>query len=260
MAELTDQLTELGMTRNEALAWLALLSGPEEGCTGYEVAARSGVPRSAVYTVMRRLEESGAAFAVGDGPTRYVPTSPEQLLRGLRESHRQRLQALELSLAGIEKRDWPEPIWMVRDYAAVLERIEGLARSAERTLYCALWSREIKRLRPALEAATEHAEVVLYCPDGVPPLAGVDSWSDALDDEAKANWSHRALVVVDRRQALIGGTEPLADNQAVVTTNISLVNVAADHIIMDITRLAAKLGRDPTPTVSRMMRPHMRGV
>ena len=260
MSELAAQLTELGMTRNEALGWLALLAGPEEGCTGYEVAARSGIPRSAVYTVLRKLEERGATFAVGDRPTRYVPTSPEQLLSTLRESHRQRLQSLEESLAGIEKRDWPEPIWIVRDYAQVLSRIEQMARSAERSLYCSLWPREVKRLRPALEAATEHAEVVLYSPDGVRPLAGVDCWSDAIDDDAKADWSHRALVVVDRRQALIGGTEPLADNQAVVTTNISLVNVAADHIIMDITRLAAKQGRDPKPTVGRMMRPHMRGA
>ena len=59
--ELVALLTALGLSRNEAFAYVTLLEEPSsEGCTGYEVAARSGVPRSAVYTVLARLEETGA--------------------------------------------------------------------------------------------------------------------------------------------------------------------------------------------------------
>ena len=42
------------------------------------------------------------------------------------------------------------------------------------------------------------------------------------------------------------------------TTNPSLVDVAANHIILDITLLARAQGRDATGDVAPMMRPHLR--
>ncbi len=44
MTELIAQLTELGLTRNAALAWLTLLrEAGQEGLTGYEVAANENL-------------------------------------------------------------------------------------------------------------------------------------------------------------------------------------------------------------------------
>ena len=71
------QLGGLGLARNEALAYLTLLEDEgESGITGYEVASRSGIPRSAVYAVLRKLEAMGAAFAVGTDPVCFVATDP----------------------------------------------------------------------------------------------------------------------------------------------------------------------------------------
>ena len=64
-AALVTRLEGLGLSRNEALAYLTLLEADEEdGLTGYEVASRSSIPRSAVYTVLRKLQSSGAAFGL----------------------------------------------------------------------------------------------------------------------------------------------------------------------------------------------------
>ena len=48
-----------------------------------------------------------------------------------------------------------------------------------------------------------------------------------------------------------------ADNQAVWTTNPSLVDVATNHLILDITLLAARQGRDCAAVVAPMMMPHL---
>jgi len=254
------RLVELGFARNEALAYVTLLEGNGDGLTGYEVASISGIPRSAVYTVLRKLENAGAAFAVGDRPARYMPTTPAKLVEHLRRSTGSRLDALAEHLKSIPSRAQPEPVWIVGRYDEVLARIDAMIRTAEQSVYCSLWDRELRRLLPAFEhVADRDLHRVLHSPDKVgADLPGFATWIDDVgDDTEKANWSHKALVVVDRREALIGGTEPDADNQAVVTSNPSLVDVATNHIILDITLLARRSGVDPVGDVGPMMRPHL---
>lgn len=256
-----EDLTELGLTRNEALAYLALLEdGEGQGLTGYEVAARSGIPRSAVYAVLRQLEESGAAFAQGDAPARYLATAPERLVEQVRRRTLSRLERVESSLYHLPARSRPEPIWTLSRYDQILRRMEEMIRTAETSIYLSVWNRELELILPALrEVAGRSLHRILHSPDRLsssPP--GFSLWvDDVAGDDGKAGWSHKTLLVVDRREALIGGTEPYADNHAVVTTNPSLVDVATNHIILDVTLLAHRLGRDCVGDVSPMMRPHL---
>lgn len=255
-----EELTELGMTRNEALAYVALLEEPGQGSTGYEIAARSGIPRSAVYAVLRQLEEKGAAFAQGESPARYVPTAPDRLIEAIRRQTSARLGRLEGALSRLPARSRPEPIWILSRYDQILRRMDQMIRLAEQSIYLSVWNRELELLLPALrEVAGRPLHRVLHSPDRIvaaPP--GFSLWiDDAQGDTGKAAWSHKALLVVDRREALIGGAEPHADNQAVLTTNPSLVDTATNHIILDITLLARREGRSCVGDVSPMMRPHL---
>ncbi len=259
--QIVTHLCELGLTRNEGLAYLALLEAPEDaGLTGYEVAARSGIPRSAVYAVMRKLEASRAAFATGSNPARYRATAPGSLLEDMRRSTTDRLDQLQDELDRYPKRAWPEPIWTYVRYDEVLARAEAMVRSAKHSVYLSIWNREAQLLRPAFEAvAGRDLHRVLFSTDGVEPgLPAFSHWSDEVTSDAqKAAWSHKILMIVDRHEALIGGTEPNADNHAVYTSNPSLVDVATNNIILDITLLAQRTGRDPAPDVAPMMRPHL---
>src|SRR5262245_42955885 len=80
---LLEALSALGFNLNEARAYTALLRLGSS--TGYEVAQRAGVPRSAVYGALRQLVASGAARAVPGSPERFVATSPEAVLALLRK-------------------------------------------------------------------------------------------------------------------------------------------------------------------------------
>ncbi len=255
-------LGELGFARNEALAYLTLIeAADDEGMTGYEVASQSGIPRSAVYTVLRKLENQGAAFAVGGKPARYLPLSPRRLLEQIERSTRSRLDRLDEGLRRIPRRSLPEPVWIINRYEEVIARADAMIRSAETSVYLSVWDRELAELIPALRTANGNRELhrVLHSPDAIAEQpSGFSCWiDDAGADEQKAAWSHKALVVVDRREALIGGTEPDADNQAVYTRNPSLVDVATNHVILDITLLSQRSGRDCRDDVALMMRPHI---
>jgi sugar-specific transcriptional regulator TrmB len=259
--DIVEQLVAAGLTRNESLAYVSLLeSNDDGGMTGYEVAARSGIPRSAVYSVLRKLETTGAAFATGDKPARYMPTPPARFVDGLRTEANSTYDKLGQVLDRIPVRALSEPIWTVSRYDQVLARLDPMLRSAERSIYLSLWSRELDALRPALDALADRPlHRVLHSVDRVTDCpAGFSCWTDDVTDNTeKATWSHKILAVVDRRIALMGGADPHADNHAVVTTNPSLVDVATNHIILDITLLARSSGRDPTRDVSPMMRPHL---
>lgn len=256
-ASVVDALTALGFTRNEALAYVALLEHPtDEGATGYELAARSGIPRSAVYTVLQRLEQSGAAFRTGGEPARYIPTSPERLLRQLGEDAAGRLGRLEEELARLPARERPEPIWILSRYGEVMARAEAAIRGARSSVHASIWPREIEPLRAALEAASARGVGgVIHCPDPMErPLPGFRCWAQSsFEPTGRSTWSHRILLVIDRDRALVGGAEPELDNQAVWTANPSLVDVAMHHIVLDITLLARSQGRDCSSDVAPMM-------
>jgi DNA-binding MarR family transcriptional regulator len=257
---LVDQLVELGLTRNQSLAYLTLLEDDGgQGLTGYEVGARSGVPRSAVYKVLRQLEEAGAAFSVGQEPQRFYAASPDRWVDRVRRTTAARLDRVSDALKSLPQRTRPEPVWIVRRYDEVLDRISDMVRSASHSVYVSMWRREIERLRPAFEAiSTRPLHRVLHCPESLGSApTGFSAWIDPAPDDAKAGWSHKVLVVVDRREALIGGSEPDADNHAVWTTNPSLVDVATNHIILDLTLMAQRSGRSCEADVAPMMRPHL---
>ncbi|MCA9614150.1 MAG: helix-turn-helix domain-containing protein, partial [Myxococcales bacterium] len=79
--EIEDKVVEamraLGFNATDAKTYLALLK--EHPATGYELATRSGVPRSAIYNVLKRLQSLGLINIVADKPARYVPLPPEKL-------------------------------------------------------------------------------------------------------------------------------------------------------------------------------------
>lgn len=259
---LVGQLAELGLTRNQALAWIALLRDQSpEGLTGYEVGSRSGVPRSAIYTVLRQLDENGAVFAVGSDPQRFLAAEPREWIARERQRRLDHLASLEQSLVTLPAPTRPEPIWVVRRYEEVIARIEEMLRRATTSVYAHLWPRELERLAPTFATiADRDLHRVLHTPAPsayTPP--GFRVWAGEVEDTGKAGWSHKALVVIDRREALIGGTEPDADNDAVWTQNASLVDVATNHIILDITLISRRTGRDALADVAPMMRPHLGG-
>ncbi len=74
---ITRKIQELGFTSYESMAYVSLLE--HNPVTRYELSKNSGVPRSAIYSVIRKLEDLGAVSLFSSEPEKYVPLPPEQL-------------------------------------------------------------------------------------------------------------------------------------------------------------------------------------
>src|SRR6516165_3793793 len=97
--DILDSLTELGFSTNEARAYRGLLV--ESPATGYEIAQRAGIPRSAIYAVLKRLEDGGLVARVEESPARYAPLPPADLMGVLRRRFEHSVEALESSIRSL---------------------------------------------------------------------------------------------------------------------------------------------------------------
>ena len=88
--KIEQKFKQLGFTAYEAKAYLALLR--QNPVTRYELSKNSGVPRSAIYDIIRKLENLGAVNALYVQPEKYIPLPPDQLLALLERQFNERIE------------------------------------------------------------------------------------------------------------------------------------------------------------------------
>src|SRR5258706_10598289 len=131
--DILDSLTALGFSTNEARAYRGLLV--ESPATGYEIAQRANIPRSAIYAVLKRLEDGGLVARVEQSPARYAPLPPKDLLGVLRRRFDGSLRSLDDALRRLRPPPPPIDLWNVAGYEEVLDRAAALVEGAERFLF-----------------------------------------------------------------------------------------------------------------------------
>ena len=250
--DLLESLSELGFSTNEARAYRGLLV--ESPATGYEIAQRANIPRSAIYAVLKRLEDNGLVARVEESPARYAPLPPGDLLGVLRRKFEGSLRSLDDSIRRMRPPPPPVDLWNVSGYEEVLERAGSLIESAERFLFLSLWRREATRLQPALEAAAKRKVKIIcfsFCSlDGVPGRL----FSYGLEErDLEAFWKHKLILIVDHARTLMGGTEPNERSEAVVTGHPAIIEVALNNIALDITLLSQRKRLDATESMVEML-------
>ena len=75
MNNLITKLKHFGFFQNEAKSYVSLLW--KSPMTGYEISQSSGVPRSAIYEILKKLELKGIVSSDGSKPLSYTPVNPE---------------------------------------------------------------------------------------------------------------------------------------------------------------------------------------
>jgi predicted transcriptional regulator len=249
--DILDSLQELGFSTNEARAYRGLLV--ESPATGYEIAQRAGIPRSAIYAVLKRLEDEGLVARVEEAPARYSPLPPSDLLGVLRRRFESSMGQLDASIRRLRPPPPPVDLWNISGYGEVLDRAESLIAGAQRYLFCSIWRREALRLKPALEAA--HARKVKLITFSFCALDEIPGrlYSYGLDEkDLEAFWKHKLILIVDHTRTLMGGAEvDLAD--AVVTGHPAITEVALNNIALDITLLSQRKKLDATESMVEML-------
>lgn len=253
-SQVVGALKELGLTATEGKAYVALLKN--HPATGYELAARSQVPRSAIYGVLKKLEAVGLINAIQQKPAKFVPLPPQRLMELLESRFRQNLDALDGALSQFSV-DGPDTVtWTFVGYSQMLEQARALIERATEIVYLSAWRREVLALETPLRAAAESGvDVVVFSFNRLPQGIGKTFAYDIPEDELETYWPHRIILVGDRRHLLVGGAEPTEDNRSVVTEEPPLVEVAMSNLVLDLTLYGQRKGLEMTPVIERLTPP-----
>ena len=142
---LIANLKRLGLTDYGARAYLALVTHGPQGAAA--VAERSGVPRSKVYEVLRRLVREEWVAASGTRPLIYTARDPREAMGLRRERMNDELDSTMMEMRtrydGVVERE-PPNAWMVRGSQNIAARARDMLERAreEVLLLGALYLRE----------------------------------------------------------------------------------------------------------------------
>ena len=252
-SDVVNALVSLGFNLNEGRAYAALLRLGRS--TGYEVSQRAGVPRSAVYAVLRRLVEQGAARSLAGNPERFIATPPDSLLGLMRK----RFDASGKSLVDAIQRMNVAPAvpdaFSVTGYERVMEEASRIIGSAKRTLVVSGWPRELAQLRAEIsDADARGAYVVLFSHAVLSDQLGGHHFSYSLPEEKLEDfWEHRLVLVADDKRTLIGATEQRDGDSAVLSEAPAIAEFAVGQIALDITLLADRYHQDVSEVMATIL-------
>ncbi|KAB2341925.1 TrmB family transcriptional regulator [Actinomadura rudentiformis] len=202
MQDVLDHLQRLGMSGYESKAYVALVAAGKP-INGYEVAKRSGVPRSTVYETLGKLVARGAAYELRESPdaTEYLPLPPEALLDRMRREFDGSVEALKSALPAVAAAPEAHLVHGLRDGAAMLARAEDVVAGARRDLFLSVWPEEMERLHAGVRAAAERGVDV-----SVVAFGEIEEVGHVYRHRYPADLGYRLIVVVgDRREAVVGG-------------------------------------------------------
>jgi hypothetical protein len=208
MSKLIELLQHFGLSANAAKAYLALLK--YNPATGYEISSQSGIPRSAIYSILNRLEAIGIVNSVGESPKKFIPLAPSSLLEHFDHSHQDRLDQLKETIGKIDLDD---------------DAFEE--RGIEITLFsfCSLEKQIGKTISYELD-----------------------------EEKLRKIWTPKVILVVDHSSTIMGSAREIDESRSIYTKNEAIIEIAANHIILDITLAGQRLGFDPNPIVKRIMK------
>ena len=231
------ELGDIGMSAYEAKAYLALVAAGAP-LTGYEVAKRSGVPRSTVYETLAKLVAREAAFEVRSEAetTIYVALPPDTLLRRVRRSFEDNLDRLSGSLAAVTEPAVSHLVHNLEGRAAVLARAADVIDAATSELHVSVWADDLEHLAQHLHAAERRGVDISLIRFGESSIEVGHTFAHlfASSDDVLARVGCQLLIVAaDRRSVLIGGSVG-ASMWAMYSDDPAVVLVAVEFVRHDI--------------------------
>ena len=241
-------MKRFGYTGSDARTYIALLQ--QHPATGYELAARGDVPRSAIYGVLKRLQQSGLVNAIPGKPARYAPMPPERLVAHLETRFNQDLSDFQEAVAQVVETQIDAVTWTVTGYESVLAEATRLIDTATSRIVCSIWRHEADRLASVLKRATERGvHVTLFSFTELPRL-GAQCFSYGIaSEELEQHWSRRMILATDNNQVLIGSTEGSRLDRALISDESVLVETAVANLVLDITLFGERCHVDTSAAV-----------
>jgi len=240
--KIAQKMCELGFTGYEAKAYVSLLQ--QYPATRYELSKNSGVPRSAIYDVINRLEYYGAVSVISTKQEKYVPLPPEQFLRMLEQRFSQKIEVFRRSLSDIKIKMEPEQLWNLSGYQNLVSKAREMIQNAHESIYLSAWRSEVLELEKYLkEAESREVKVVIFSFTQIPEI-GYNYSYQMNEKELEKVWDHKIVLVRDHEELLMGEVNKIVEKRVAWTLNKAIVQIAENYIILDITLFGIRAGVD----------------
>ncbi len=164
---IVHQLKSLGLTKYEALVYIALLRVAD--ATATEIHGLSGVPRASVYPVLTQLQDKELVSISQSSPKRFAALPPDEGIQSLLSRIQEDAHNAQETLTAIHEqsmateRSGQELIWNLHGIAAIRRKLVELIGQAESGIriiaHCDLFSEEIKK---ALAVKSERIPVEIF--------------------------------------------------------------------------------------------------
>jgi len=248
-----ETLEELGLSTNAAKAYVALLK--KNPATGYEISNQAGIPRSAIYSVLNRLESVNIINSIGASPKKYIPLPPPSLLEHLKRLNNDRLESLQSAFTSLNLNEEVFDFWPINGYQPLISQIKEVIRQAKERIFLGIWRKDYNVLVQELaDASRRNVDVILFSFCKLPEDIGTVI-SYGLDEKDLLDiWNPKIIVVVDQTISIMGRTLNTSRNRAIWTNNEAITEIARNHIILDITLAGQRLNLDVDPIVQRMLK------
>jgi sugar-specific transcriptional regulator TrmB len=240
--KIAQKMCELGFTGYEAKAYVSLLQ--QYPATRYELSKNSGVPRSAIYDVINRLESYGAVSVISTQPEKYVPLPPEQFLRMLEQRFSQKIEVFRKSLSDIKIKMEPEQLWNLSGYQNLISKAREMIQNAQEAIYLSAWRSEVLELEKYLkETQSRKVKIVIFSFTQIPEI-GFNYSYQMSEKELEKVWDHKIVLVRDHEELLMGEVNTVVEKRVAWTLNKAIVQIAENYIILDITLFGIRAGVD----------------
>ncbi len=249
--KIIQALQDLGFTATDAKAYLGLLKN--QPATGYELASRTGVPRSAIYNVVHRLESEGIINAIEKKPARYQALDPRLLFERLEAKFNKNIAPLKDAVASLDVQNDQAATWTLRGYDALIDQAGQLINNARKSLELSLWQDEALQLQPQIEAASARGvRVVLFSFTPLPKMSATCFSYDIAADELARYWSPRLIVISDHERLLVGRAQRKADIRAALSEEDVLIEMALSNLVLDITLFGQRKKQNVSEVIAGM--------
>jgi len=251
--EIIDLLNEFGLPANLGKTYVALLNN--NPATGYEICTQSGVPRSAIYSVLNKLEALGIINSIGESPKKYVPIPPSGLIEHFSQLHTDRINLLTDALDNLETDSNTFDFWHIHGYRNLILKLRESISKAKEKIYLSIWAKELVQLENELSNAEKRGvEISVFSFTKLAKEFG-NTISYNLDEEKLEKvWNPKVILIEDQKITIMGSANAKNGNRAIWTDNEAITEIATNHIILDITLAAQRLEFDPNPLVKPMMK------
>lgn len=245
-------LRSFGLTGNESRTYITLLK--HHPATGYELSTRSGIPRSAIYSVLSRLEAMNLVNETGQKPRRYEPLPPDTMVDYFAHRTERDLSQLQSELEALDIGTRNLEVWHLKGYDNVILKAREMIRQAQQSIYLSIWRTELILLEEDLRSAMERGvDVTIFSFCHLPDIGAKVISYDLDETKLRKAWKASLIMVADNENAMMGGAQNAPGNQAVWTNAPSIMQPAINNIILDITLAGTRLGVDVNPIVASMM-------